>query len=127
MQHDRDDTMGSDRNWFNFPGSKARFPSRKIFAKCEILLAKNRLLMRTKISPVLCEKISLLKNSVQLFSHFVCEIMIWPLRMQLMMHYRIPEMTESLVGKASNCFDLEMALTISSEKISQEYFTQSGN
>ena len=43
-----------------------------------------------------------------------------------MKHYRIPEMPESLVGKASNCFDLELALTISSEKISQEYFTQSG-
>ena len=29
-----------------------------------------------------------------------------------MTHYRIPEMTESLVGKASNYFDSEMAETI---------------
>ena len=52
--------------------------------------------MRTKISPVLGEKISQEKklNSVQFSSHFACEIMIWPIRMQLMTHYRIPEMTE---------------------------------
>ena len=29
-----------------------------------------------------------------------------------MMHYRIPEVTESLLGKASNCFDSELAWTI---------------
>ena len=77
--------------------------------KCEILLAKNRLLMRTKVSffinKFLCGKKFEL---VQLFSHFACEIAIWPIRMQLMTHYRIPEMTESLVGKASNCFDSEL-------------------
>ena len=46
--------------------------------------------------------------------------MIWPIRMQLMTHYRIPEMTESLVGKASNCFDSESAyrlVQIASEQI----------
>ena len=31
------------------------------------------------------------------------------------------------MGNASNCFDSELTETISSEKILQEYFTQSGN
>ena len=38
--------------------------------------------------------------------------MIWPIMMQPMTHYRIPEMTETLVGKASNCFGSELAYTI---------------
>ena len=94
--------------------------------------------MRTKfrqfsVKKFLCEK---KLNSVKLSSHFACEITIWPIKMQLMTHYRIPEMTESLVGKASNCFDSELASIVliqnwpgqfSSEKIFQEYFTQSGN
>ena len=55
--------------------------------------------MRFKVSPVLCEKIALRKK-VELgstFSHFACEIMIWPIRMQLMTHYHVPEMIESLM------------------------------
>ena len=64
--------------------SKARFPLRKILAKCEMFLAKNSLLLRTKLSPVLCEKLSLPN-----------EKMIWPIRMQLMTHYRISEVTEA--------------------------------
>ena len=57
------------------------------------------------VKKLLCEK---KLNSVQLFPQFAHEIMIWPIRMQLMMHYRIPAMTESLAGKASNCFDSEL-------------------
>ena len=99
--------------WCRMPFAKARFPLRKIFAKCEIFLAKNSLLVRTKISPVLCEKFLCEKQlNSQLSSHFACEIMIWPIRMQLMTHYRIAEMTESLVGKASNCFYSALAKTI---------------
>ena len=35
--------------------------------------------------------------------------MIWPIMMQLLTHCQTPEMTESLVGKESNCFDSELA------------------
>ena len=47
---------------------KARFPLRKILAISKIFLAKNLLLMRTKISPVPCEKISAKK--IELSSTF---------------------------------------------------------